>query len=193
LSAQAMLLRVIQEREVRRLGESEPRKIDVRVLAATHRDLAAMVAAKTFRQDLYYRLKVGTVELPPLRHRGGDVLLLAESFLSRPGLPPGARLANAARASLVAYSWPGNVRELENVLRVAAVLAGNDAIQPEHLELPGVERPSATFYHREVDAVRRRLIESALAACGGNLTAAAQSLGMSRQGFSYLKRQLGIG
>jgi len=192
LSAQAMLLRVIQEREVRRLGESEPRKIDVRVLAATHRDLAAMVAARTFRQDLYYRLKVGTIDLPPLRHRGGDVLLLAESFLSRPGLPPGARLGNAARASLLAHSWPGNVRELENVLRVAAVLAGNDPIEPEDLELPGVERPSATFYHREVDAVRRRLIESALAACGGNLTAAAHSLGMSRQGFSYLKRQLGI-
>jgi two-component system NtrC family response regulator len=189
LSAQAMLLRVLQEGEVRRLGESEPRRIDVRVLAATHRDLDAMVQAKTFRQDLYFRLKVGIIELPPLRERGHDVLLLAESFLARPG---GARLSNEARASLLAYSWPGNVRELENVLRVAAALAGHDPIRPEHLELPGVERPSATFYHREVDALRRRLIESALAECGGNLTAAAQRLGMSRQGFSYLRRQLGI-
>jgi transcriptional regulator with AAA-type ATPase domain len=193
LSAQAMLLRVLQEGEVRRLGESEPRRIDVRVLAATHRDLAAMVAAKTFRQDLYFRLKVGIIELPPLRDRGNDVLLLAESFLSRPGGPSGARLANEARACLLAYSWPGNVRELENILRVAAALAGNDPIQPEHLELPGIERPSATFYHSEVDALRRRLIASALAACSGNLSAAAQSLGMSRQGLSYLRRQLGIG
>jgi two-component system NtrC family response regulator len=190
--AQAMLLRVIQEREVVRVGESEPRRVDVRVLAATHRDLAAMVAAKTFRQDLFFRLKGGTVELPPLRDRGDDVLLLAETFLSRPGWPPGARLGEEARASLVAYSWPGNVRELENVLRAAAILAGNDPIRPEHLEIPRLERPSATFYHREVDAVRRRKIEQALVSSGGNLTAAAQSLGMSRQGLSYLKRRLGI-
>jgi DNA-binding NtrC family response regulator len=193
LSIQAALLRVLQEREVVRLGESAPRKIDVRVLAATHRDLAAMVAAKSFRQDLYFRIKQGSVELPPLRDRGNDVLLLAESFLSRSGNFTGARLSNAARACLLAYSWPGNVRELENVLRVAAALAGNDPIQPEHLELPGVEPLSASFYHHEVDALRRRLIEAALAACGGNAAAAAQRLGMSRQGFSYLRRRLGLG
>jgi two-component system NtrC family response regulator len=193
LSIQAALLRVLQEREVVRLGESAPRKIDVRVLAATHRDLAAMVAAKTFRQDLYFRLKGGSIELPPLRDRGNDVLLLAESFLSRSGNLNGARLSNAARACLLAYSWPGNVRELENVLRVAAALAGNNPIQPEHLELPGAEPPSASSYHHEVDALRRRLIEAALAACGGNAAAAAQRLGMSRQGFSYLRRRRGIG
>ncbi len=191
-TVQSMLLRVLQEGEVRRLGESEPRPVDVRVIAATHRDLVAMVAANTFRQDLYFRLKGGIVELPPLRDRGNDVLLLADSFLSRPENPPGARLSNAARACLLAYSWPGNVRELENVLRVAAALAGNDPIQPEHLELPGVEPLSASFYHHEVDALRRRLIEAALAACGGNAAAAAQRLGMSRQGFSYLRRRLGI-
>src|SRR4029079_19359380 len=93
LSAQAMLLRVIQEGEVRRLGESEPRKVDVRILAATHRNLTALLQAKTFRQDLYYRLKVGLVELPPLRDRGDDVLLLAEIFLSRLGGSPVAALA----------------------------------------------------------------------------------------------------
>jgi two-component system NtrC family response regulator len=190
LLTQGRLLRVLQEKEVVRVGESTPRKIDVRVLAATHCDLAAMVAAKTFREDLYYRLKQGSVSLPPLRDRGQDVLLLAESFLSRPGFTA-ARLSEEARARLLAYSWPGNVRELENVLQVAAALAGKDPIQPEHLELPAAELPS-TSYHREVDAFRRRLVESTLAACGGNIAAAAQRLGMSRQGFSYLLKQLGI-
>jgi transcriptional regulator with AAA-type ATPase domain len=193
LTAQALLLRVIQEGEVRRLGESEPKRVDVRVLAATHRDLAAMVQAKTFRQDLYYRLKVGLVELPPLRDRGGDLLLLAETILARMDRFPAPRLSKEARAGLLAYPWPGNVRELENVLRVAAALAGNDPIQPEHLDLPAVEKPSAPFYHHAMEAVRRQEIESALAACNGNRTRAAQRLGMSRQGLSYWMRRLGIG
>src|SRR6185503_12417955 len=93
LSAQAMLLRVLQEGEVRRLGESEPRRVDVRVLAATHRDLSAMIQAKTFRQDLYYRLKGGLIELPPLRDRGDDLLLLSETFLSRLNRWPAPRLS----------------------------------------------------------------------------------------------------
>lgn len=193
LSAQAMLLRVLQEGEVRRLGESEPRRVDVRVLAATHRDLSAMIQAKTFRQDLYYRLKVGLVELPPLRDRGEDLLLLSETFLSRLGRWPAPRLSKEARSCLLAHAWPGNVRELENVLGVAATLAGSDPIQPEHLDLPMVEKTSATFYHRAVEAVRRHEIESALAACDGSRSKAARRLGMSRQGLSYLMRQLGIG
>jgi DNA-binding NtrC family response regulator len=187
LAAQGMLLRVLQEGEIRRVGESLPRKVDARVVAATHRDLSAMVAARTFREDLFYRLKVARVELPPLRDRGGDVLALAEFFVTRFG---GSRLTPATRARLLAHPWPGNVRELENVLRVAVTLAGDDAIEPEHLDLPeptGVRTESS--FHAQVDAFRQRLLSEALAAAGGNQAEAARRLGLTRQGLSYLVRQ----
>ncbi|HYG64109.1 MAG TPA: sigma 54-interacting transcriptional regulator, partial [Thermoanaerobaculia bacterium] len=197
--AQGMLLRVLQEGEVRRLGESLPRKVDARVLTATHRDLSKMVREGTFRQDLFYRLKVGSLEMPPLRDRGEDVLLLAEQILGRLRLPrpqPAMRLSREARARLLEYRWPGNVRELQNVLSVAATLADEGVIGPPHLELPdagshGSEGTDlAAAYHRELDAVRRRLIEEALEACGGNVAEAARRLGMSRQGLSYIVRTL---
>jgi two-component system NtrC family response regulator len=195
-AAQGMLLRVLQEGEVRRLGESLPRKVDVRIVAATHRDLAAMVAAGSFRQDLYYRLKVGNVQLPPLRERGRDVVLLAERFLAAAderGAPP--RLSRAAAARLLAHRWPGNVRELQNVLAVAALLAAGGTIEPEHLDLPVVVRADggrAPGYHDQIDELRRRLVSEALAASGGNQAAAARRLGVSRQALSYLVRQLGL-
>jgi two-component system NtrC family response regulator len=189
LVAQGMLLRVLQEGEVRRQGESVVRRVDVRVVAATHRDLARMVAGGTFRQDLYYRLKVGTVELPPLRDRGGDVLLLADHFLARRN-GKSARLSREARARLLAHAWPGNVRELQNVLAAAVALAGGGVIGPEHLELPEIESPPEGSYHQQVDAFRRRLIEQALAACEGRQAEAARLLGISRQALSYFVRQL---
>jgi two-component system NtrC family response regulator len=187
LVAQGMLLRVLQEGEVRRLGESATRRVDVRVVAATHRDLARMVAGGTFRQDLYYRLKVGTVELPPLRDRGGDVSLLADHFLARRS-GRGVRLSRQARARLLAHSWPGNVRELQNVLAAAAALATGGVIDPEHLDLPRIESPPAGSYHEQVDAFRRRLIEQALAACEGRQAEAARLLGISRQALSQFIR-----
>jgi DNA-binding NtrC family response regulator len=195
--AQGMLLRVLQEREVRRVGESLPRRVDVRVVAATHRDLAAAVAAGTFREDLFYRLKVGSVELPPLRLRGGDILLLAEHFLARlrgPGFVP--TLSRRAGERLLAHPFPGNVRELENVLAVAAALAGGGTILPEHLGLPELAAPDvqtgesgAGSYHRKIEAYRRQVLIEELAACNGNQAEAARRLGLSRQGFSYLARQ----
>jgi DNA-binding NtrC family response regulator len=191
LSAQGMLLRVLQEGEIRRLGESEPRRVDVRVLAATHRDLARMVEEGAFRRDLYYRLRVGSVELPPLRDRGDDVLRIADHFLARPRGRPPAALSREARARLLAYGWPGNVRELENVLAVAAALAGDGPIEPEHLELPaGAGVPEAP-YHQQVDALRRSLVARAMAECD-NRAEAARRLGISRQALSYLIRQLGL-
>ena len=200
--AQGMLLRVLQEGEVRRLGESLPRKVDVRVVAATHRDLAAMVAAGSFRQDLFFRLKVGKVELPPLRERGRDVVILAECFLAERFLAERSispriegeapRLSRTAAARLLAHAWPGNVRELQNVLSVAALLADGGTIEPEHLDLPasaGGEGREAV-YHQQIDELRRRLVADALAASGGNQAAAARRLGVSRQALSYLVRQL---
>src|SRR6185295_11150816 len=138
-SAQGLLLRVLQEGEIRRLGESEARRVNVRVLAATHRDLARMVDEGSFRRDLYYRLRVGCIELPPLRDRGEDLLQITDHILARRS--PQARLSREARARLLAYRWPGNVRELDNVLALAVTLAGERDIEPEHLELPGGRAP----------------------------------------------------
>ncbi len=200
LSAQGLLLRVLQEGEIRRLGESEVRRVDVRVLAATHRDLAGMVTAGSFRRDLFFRLRVGCVEMPPLRDRGDDLLRIADRFLNRldrlnridPRRAP-ARLTREARARLLAHRWPGNVRELENVLSVAAALAGGGVIEPSHLELPAAatEDPAGS-YHQQVDALRRRLVAEALEDCGDNHTRVAVRLGISRQAVSYLIRQLGL-
>jgi DNA-binding NtrC family response regulator len=193
LAAQGKLLRVLQEKEVRRLGESTPRIVDGRVVAATHRDLAEMVRDKSFREDLYYRLRVAVVELPPLRERGGDVVLLAEHFLARTsrGKRP-CRLARPARERLLTHRWPGNVRELENVLEVAAALAEGGTIEREHLELPESRPALAGSYHQQVEIFRRRLVEEALHAAGGNRAEAARRLGLTRQALSYLVRQLRI-
>ncbi len=216
LAAQGMLLRVLQEGEVRRVGESLARKVRVRVVAATHRDLLQMVERGAFRQDLYFRLRVASVELPPLRERQEDIPLLVAHFLAACSGPAGPapaagargpapaaaqrlRLAPEALAALGGYAWPGNVRELGNVLAVAAALAAHDGgvIEPRHLDLPREAAPRASApveaegsYHARVDRYRRRLIEDALAAASGNRARAARSLGMSRQAFSYAVRQL---
>jgi DNA-binding NtrC family response regulator len=193
LPAQGMLLRVLQEGEVRRLGESLPRRVDVRVLAATHRDLSRMIEDGTFRRDLYFRLRVGSVHLPPLRERGEDLLPLAEAVLRQKGLyARDLRVSPAAWAVLRRYDWPGNVRELENVLRLAAALAGGDLIRPEHLDLPVPAEANESTYHQRVDALRRRLVAEAMSAAAGNRTEAARRLGLSRQALSYLVRQLGL-
>jgi transcriptional regulator with GAF, ATPase, and Fis domain len=195
-AAQGNLLRVLQEGEVRRLGESLPRKVDVRLVAATHRDLAAMVRDGRFRQDLYYRLKVCTVTMPPLRERGDDVELLAESFLEaerrRLGLPH-LQLTGEARRRLRAHTWPGNVRELAHVLKAAAALTGDGPIEASALDLDTSDAAlPASDYHREVDDFRRAILRRALAAHGGNRAAAARQLGVSRQALSYLVRELGL-
>jgi transcriptional regulator with GAF, ATPase, and Fis domain len=193
LSAQGMLLRVLQEGEIRRLGESESRRVNVRVLAATHRDLLRMVGEGSFRRDLYYRLRVGCIELPPLRDRGGDVLLIADHFLGRLRGRAPAYLSREARGRLLTHAWPGNVRELENVLSVAAALAVGDTIAPEHLELPQACEMRGAFYHRELDALRRRLVLQALEKHGWNRAKAVRDLGISRQALSYLIKTLGLG
>ncbi len=183
--AQGMLLRVLQEQEVRRLGESVPRKVNVRVVTATHRSLEDRVGEGRFRQDLFFRLKVGWIHLPPLRERGRDVLLLADSFL-----PPTHRLSAKSRAQLLGYGWPGNVRELKNVLSVAVALADSSTIEPEHLDLQIATPIPQADYHQQLEAFRRRLVGDTLKACSGNRAAAARRLGLTRQALSYLVRQL---
>ena len=189
-SAQGKLLRVLQESEIRRVGESFARKIDVRVIAATHRDLEEMVRQGSFRQDLFFRLKVATVVLPPLRDRGHDVLLLADHFLSRRS--PACFLVEDARTQLASYRWPGNVRELQNVLRVAAALSSNGEIHSEHLDLPNGQESILGDYHQVMEECRRKLVTEALAATDGNQAAAARRLGLTRQALSYHVRRLGL-
>lgn len=188
LAAQGKLLRVLQEGEVRRVGESLPRQIDIRVVAATHRDLRSMVEEGTFRADLFYRLGVGCLTLPPLRSRERDVLLLAEHFLGASGHSLTAR----ARKRLLSHPWPGNVRELRNVLQVAMALSGGPTIDLADLELPKGAPRSPLGYHQQVEEFRRDLVREALVASGGQRSAAARRLDMSRQAFSYLVRRFGL-
>lgn len=127
---------MIQEREVVRIGESKPRKIDTRLVAATNKDLKAEVAAKRFREDLLYRLNVITVVLPPLRERGDDVIVLAEKFLAKSGEEAGRALTltDSARERLRTHAWPGNVRELEHLCQGLAYLAAEDAVTADDVE-----------------------------------------------------------
>lgn len=192
-SAQGSLLRVLQEGEIRRVGESRPRRVDVRVVAATHRDLESMVEEGSFRRDLYFRLRVAQVVLPPLRQRGADVLLLAEHFLSRAG--KGCRLTRRARERLLGHFWQGNVRELFNVLQVALTLTDDRWVRCRHLDIPEKSHPEGgiqSSYHQQLDAYRRRLLSEALEATHGHRVSAARRLGITRQALSYLLRKLEV-
>ncbi len=155
LEAQARLLRVLQEGEIRRVGEVTPRKVDVRLVCATHRNLRKMVEAGQFREDLFYRLNVVDLTVPALRERGSDIGLLAEVFLQRVAEKferPGLFLSESARVALQQHSWPGNVRELENALERAGILAESDAVEPQHLGL--VAETSAVAEATQTDDIQ---------------------------------------
>jgi len=189
---QAKLLRALQEREIDRLGGGAPVKVDVRILAATNRDLLAEANAGRFREDLYFRLNVIAVHVPPLRERPGDIVALAEHFARRfaeaNGLPH-RKLTDAARRRLCAHGWRGNVRELENALHRAVLLAQGDAIDADAIELaPGgpagrMEAPAAGgiagLVGRRMEEVERDLILETLSHTLGNRTHAAVILGIS--------------
>lgn len=193
---QAKLLRALQEEEIRPIGESKPRRVDVRVIAATARDLEGEVRAGRFREDLFYRLDVLRVRVPPLRERREDIPLLVDHFLSRFGQSlgkPVREVSDEALGKLVAYPWPGNVRELENVLERAVILARSDRIGPRDLP-PNVTAPAREapregapeFSLREARRVcETAAIERALAATGGNRTHAARLLGISHRALLY--------
>ena len=179
---QVKLLRALQEREVRRVGENRNRRVDVRVLAATNRDLVAEVNAARFRQDLYYRLRVVELRVPSLRERREDVLLLARALLAESAERAGRKvtgLTPAAANQLLRYAWPGNVRELANAIERAAVLATRSRIDvddlPEEvaLALPNARAPGAA---RSLAEVEREYILAVLQACGGNKAKAAAHL-----------------
>ena len=192
-SAQAKLLRVLQQREFERVGGTEVLKADARVVSATHRDLPKEVAAGRFREDLYYRLNVVRIAIPPLRDRPEDITPLAEQILRRLERKygwAGLSLSPEALGEIRANPWPGNVRQLENALARAAIAARGRAILPEHIEadqpgdpsLPAPGDPLEELPLRALLAeVERRAIRRALTACGGNRTKTAERLGISRR------------
>ena len=202
---QAKLLRALQERSFERVGGAEPVDVDIRVVAATNRDLQAEIASGRFREDLYYRLAVVEVAIPPLRERREDILPTARHLLERLRPQETPRMSAIVASALALYRWPGNVRELSNVLERSLLFAGSGEIGPEHLppalrELT-TEEKEAEAVESEGTGVRagvslveveRELIEKTLNALGGNRTRTAEALGLSRRALLYKLKRYGI-
>ncbi len=196
LGMQAKLLRALQDGEIRPVGSERAQKVDVRVIGATHRDLAAMVAAGKFREDLYYRLNVITMKIPSLRERIGDAALLVRHFMRLYSGERRVQISKPALDLLSSYAWPGNVRQLENEVRRALVLC-DDVITPEHLTpeitARGEARPLDELNLRQrVDALEVELVRIALRRTDGNQTRAAELLGVSRFGLQKMMKRLEI-
>jgi transcriptional regulator with PAS, ATPase and Fis domain len=181
-TAQAKFLRVLQEREFQRLGGTRLLKANVRIIAATNRDLRKAVERGDFREDLFYRLQVFDIRLAPLRERKADVVLLSDVFLQDIaksfGRPP-AGLTRDAREALLQHDWPGNVRELRNALERAAILCEGGLINAQHLSLYG-RRAAPAAATTDLNAVERETIEQVMRECRGNKSKAAKRLGLSR-------------
>jgi serine/threonine-protein kinase PknK len=199
LGMQTKLLRVLQNGEVHPIGAEAPRFVDVRVIGATHRDLEALVAAGKFREDLYYRLNVVSVRVPPLRERPGDVPLLVRHFMGIYSQKRKVTVSKAALDALSAYRWPGNIRQLENEVRRALVLADDvitpDILSPEVLSREGVDAAQGFGLNLRgrVDALESELVQTALKRTDGNQTRAAELLGLSRFGLQKMIKRLQIG
>jgi two-component system, NtrC family, response regulator AtoC len=197
LQLQSKLLRVLQEREVPRIGSSEPVPVDVRVIAASNTDLLEAVANRRFREDLYYRLKVVALRMPPLRERAEDIQELTEHFLLRFAEQEETErkhISREAMNALMRYAWPGNVRQLEHALESAVALSGprllleagdldlpEDALTPDWARMFALDVPeSGVNFEELMTGIERRLLERALAKSGGNKARAANMLQMKR-------------
>jgi len=204
LPLQAKLLRVLQEKEIRRIGGREDIKVDVRVVAATNRKLAAAIKQGTFREDLFYRLNVVSVHLPPLRDRATDIPQLVEHFLKKYTVASGKAVkgaTNAALRLLIEYPWPGNVRELESVIERAVLLCESDHIDVE--DLPPETRSRVTLLDRmdfdlpaegfSLEEFERKLLETAMARSNGVIAKAAKMLGLTYKTMQYRLEKFQIG
>jgi len=210
LAVQAKVLRVIQERSFERLGGTRTIQVDVRLVAATNRDLARAVSGKQFREDLFFRLSVFPVSVPPLRGRPGDIPVLVSHFIAKAcrelkKQPP--RLGDEALRALTLYAWPGNIRELQNCIERALILCDGDRLEVSHLGLPGGEDEATDAAvlaaaelpgglqeasQRAQEWAERSRIRAALGACSGNKTRAAVLLGVSYKTLLHKIRELGI-
>jgi DNA-binding NtrC family response regulator len=201
-SIQVKLLRVLQEREFERLGSNVTRHIDVRVVAATNQDLRAALEQGTFREDLYYRLNVVPLNIPPLRERKEDIPFLATHFIQKLAADAGSKvdsITEAAMEKLLAYHWPGNVRELENVIERSLVMAAGTKLDAPDIRLETAPRPRAqsgepSFLPEgmSLDQYEQELIREALRRAGGNKSQAARLLGLTRNALRYRLSQMGL-
>jgi DNA-binding NtrC family response regulator len=199
-SVQVKLLRVLQERELERLGSNKTKHIDVRLIAATNVDLRAALENGTFREDLYYRLNVVPINIPPLRERREDIPFLAELFAIRLRDVAGreVRVGEDAVAKLMQYEWPGNVRELENVLERSVVLSGADRLSAADIRLDTAPRLHSNHADQflpagmSLDAYEQSIIREALRRVDGNKSQAARLLGITRNALRYRLTQMGI-
>jgi two-component system response regulator PilR (NtrC family) len=198
LSMQVKLLRVIQEQTVRPVGASREESLNIRILSATHKKLANLVAASEFREDLYYRINVIELHVPALRERGDDILLLAGRILEKLGSSADA-LDEDARSALLSYSYPGNVRELENLLERAVTLCSGGKIRERDLSLRsssatdnGHSPAGMTDLGNQIESVQRQAIVEALEKARYNKTAAARLLGLTFRQLRYRIKKLGI-
>src|SRR5450755_1016214 len=200
LSIQVKLLRILQEREFERLGSNKTRHIDVRVLAATNVDLRAALEQRTFREDLYYRLNVLPIDIPPLRDRKEDIPLLVQHFIRKLGkdvASPVQSISEAAMERLLAYHWPGNVRELENVMERSLVLANGSVLDAADIRLdlqPRTRMAVETFLPdgMTLDQHEQALIREALKRANNNKSQAARLLGLTRNALRYRLSQMGL-
>jgi len=197
---QAKLLRFLQNREFDRVGGTRTIKVDVRVIAATNRDLRQAVKAGNFREDLFFRLNVVNLTLPPLRERQEEIPQLAELFLKkycREAKKPVMQISTAAMKMLTAYSWPGNVRELQNAMERAVVLKTGEVLTPEDFSLQPMDVSSEAAaqnlpFHEAVEDCKRQILQRAMARAAGNQTRAAELLGLQRTYLARLLKQMDI-
>jgi transcriptional regulator with PAS, ATPase and Fis domain len=196
LAAQAKFLRFLQEREFQRLGGTRVVKTNVRIIAATNRDLQEAIQRGSFRHDLYYRLQVFTIQLPPLRERQADILPLAEAFLrdiSRTMRRPPDALTREATEALRSHAWPGNVRELRNALERAVIVCESGAITAAQLSLEGTRRsPQVVEGEVDLNALQRRTIARVLGQVRGNKSQAAKRLGITRNQLYFRLRKYSL-
>jgi transcriptional regulator with GAF, ATPase, and Fis domain len=193
VAIQAKLLRVLQEREFEPLGAERTQKVDVRVIAATNRDLKQMVSAEKFQEDLYYRLNVIPIEIPPLRERRDDIPVLVEHFVEKHRQRTGKRVEGIDQDAMLAlqrYDWPGNVRELENAIERAVVLATSPTLTPASISLVGATSAQAPGLpslrlHQNLEWVEKETIRRALDQSGGVKKDAAELMGISQRALSY--------
>jgi transcriptional regulator with PAS, ATPase and Fis domain len=191
-SLQVKILRTLQERSVTRVGDTRPEPVDIRVVAATNKVLEDEIKKGAFREDLYYRLNVVAIELPPLRERGEDLVVIAKWFLQKYGKEFGARVRGFTPGALVAmrkYAWPGNIRELENRVKKAVVLADKALVSAEDLDLrPEILEPILPLANAK-EEFQKRYINEVLARNGGNRTKTAKDLDVDpRTIFRHLER-----
>jgi transcriptional regulator with PAS, ATPase and Fis domain len=198
---QVKLLRVLQEREFERLGSNVTRHIDVRVIAATNQDLRAALEQGTFREDLYYRLNVVPINIPPLRERKQDIPFLAAHFVKKLAPDSGGRvesITDAAVEKLLSYHWPGNVRELENVIERSLVMCAGTQLDAADIKLESAPRPrpqNETHFLPEglsLDQYEQEIIREALRRADGNKSQAARILGLTRNALRYRLTQMGL-